>query len=244
MTIAPEPTTESSAVSATGTKRGTVIAAMAGILYPVLSVARVPLTGEAGLPTWEAASTEIVDFYGGLDFDTTFLIGFAMVATGWLMYLVFIAKFASIVGYADGGSPWMGSLIVSLAVISVGMAFLYLIAIATSARWAGAGMEASALLGLHGVATGVIWFALLTDALLSAVLAVVILATRAFPRWIGVGMIGTAVLDVFAFFGPVDVWNAVGGLPYLWTLILAVTMLIRAGQYSNSKALESRVVPV
>lgn len=53
MTTHARAATGSPSVSATGTKRGIVIAALAGILYPVPSVGGVPLTGEPGLPTWE-----------------------------------------------------------------------------------------------------------------------------------------------------------------------------------------------
>ena len=219
--------------SATGTKRGTVIAAVAGILFAVLSLARVPITGEVGLPTWEASTGEVVEFYQSLTFDTAFLVGMGMVTIGWLLLLVFIAKFSSIVGQADGGSPWLGRLIVGLAVVNVALTFPYLIAISTGARLADtSGVGADSFLLLHSVVNGVIWFALLTDALLWATVGVAVLITGAFPKWLAAAFLGTAVFDVVAFFGPFELWNVVGALVYLWTLLLAVVMLIRADRSS------------
>ncbi len=221
--------------SAAGTKRGTMIAAVAGILFAVLSLARVPLTGETGLPTWEASTGEVVEFFQSLTFDTAFLVGMGMVTIGWLLLLVFIARFSSIVGQADGGSLWLGRLIVSLAVVNVALTFPDLIAISTGARLADTGgVGTDSFLLLHSVANGVIWFALLTDALLWAAIGVAVLITHAFPRWLAVAFVGTALLEVVAFFGPVELWYAVGGLVYLWTLLLAVVMLIRADRHSRT----------
>lgn len=221
--------------SGEGTKRGTVIAALSGILFTVLSLARVLLTGEIELPFWGAPTAEVVDFYQGLSFDAAFMAGFGMVTVGWLLYLIFIAKFSTIVGNVDGGSPWVGRVIVSLAVINVALTLLYLIAMSTGANLADAGgVGPDSFLILHGVVNGVIWFALLTDALLWAVIGVTILISQAFTRWLGVAFVITAVLEIFAFFGPVEIWTVVGALVYLWTLVLAVTMLIRADRYSTS----------
>jgi hypothetical protein len=212
-----------------------VLAGLAGILFAVLSLARVPLTGEIGLPFWGASTAEVVDFYQGLSFDASFMAGFGMVTVGWLLYLVFIAKFSTIVGNVDGGSPWVGRGIVGLAVINVGLIFPYLIAMSTGANLADAGgVGPDSLLILHGVVNGVLWFALLTDALLWAVIGATILISRAFPRWLAIAVVITAVLEIVAFFGPVEMWTVVGGLVYLWTLLLAIIMLIRADRYSTS----------
>jgi hypothetical protein len=219
-----------------GTKRGTVIAGLSGILFAVLSVARVLLTGEFGLPPWEAPTTEILDFYHGLTFDAKFMIGFGMVSIGWLLYLVFVAKFSSIIGNVDAGSGWVGHLIVSLAVINVALVFPYLIALSTGAILADAGgVGPDSFLILHGVVNGVVWFALLTDALLWVAIGVTILISRAFPRWLGIAFVITSAVEIFAFFGPVEMWTLVGGLVYLWTLLLGLTMLIRADRYSTSR---------
>jgi hypothetical protein len=212
-----------------------VIAGIAGILFAVLSLARVPITGEVGLPTWEASTGEVVEFYQSLTFDVAFIVGMGMVAIGWLMFLVFIAKFSSIVGEADGGSPLLGRLIVSLAVVNVALTFPYLIAISTGARLADiGGLGTDSFLLLHSVVNGVIWFALLTDAFLWMAVGVAVLIAHAFPKWLAVAFVGTALLEGVAYFGPVEMWNLVGGLVYLWTLVLAITMLIRADRYSTS----------
>ncbi|MGD2059888.1 MAG: hypothetical protein PVF87_03415 [Acidimicrobiia bacterium] len=221
--------------SPTGTKRRTVVAALAGILFVILSLARVPLTGEIGLPYWGASTPDVTDFYKSLTFDTAFIVGIGMVTIGWLLYLVFIAKFATIVGSVDSGSSWVGNLIVSLAVVSVASTATYLIAVSTGANLANAGgIGSDSFLILHGAANGAVWFSFVTGGLRSAVMGVAILISRAFPRWLGLALLAAASLQVFTFFGPVDMWTAVSGLVYPLTLLLAIAMLMRSNRYSTS----------
>jgi hypothetical protein len=67
-------------------------------------------------------------------------------------------------------------------------------------------------------------------------LAIVIVRTALFPRWLGWVMVANVAASLVAFFSPPEVSVVTGGLPYLWILIVGVFMLIRSGRYAASEA--------
>lgn len=95
-----------------GTTRGVLIAAWAGVFHVVLAtIASALLTGEAAQPSWTDPSETIVDFYRTSSFDGVFVTGVLMVGVAFVVFLVFAARVAELVGGADGGSRWVGWLI-------------------------------------------------------------------------------------------------------------------------------------
>ena len=190
-----------------GTRRGTLIAASAGVLYPVLGIASA---------------------------DSVFMTGMAMGAVAFLLELVFIAKLADLLGAVDGGSAWVRSLIVGLAAVNLALVLAFLATTATAVFWGShGGLSTDGYLAVHGVAYGFYWLTLPVIALGSATVGLAIVATSLFPRWLGWLAIAIAIANGIGFFLPSEVWTVVSGLPIVWTLAMAVLVLMRADRYSD-----------
>lgn len=215
----------------TSTRGSVVIAGWAAILWGVLSVARIPFTGEADMPLWTAPPTEIVAFYESRDFDTAFMAGIAMAAVGWSLLIVFLAKISSIL---EERFRWVGYLILGGGAIAVAGVVIYLSAVSAGVFWAAnGGLSADSYLVLNGLIWSFVSVDLITGALWFLPLAIVIIRTRLFPRWLGWVMVANSAAGFAAFFLPPDVSVVTGGLPYLWILIAGVVMLVRSERYTS-----------
>ncbi len=213
----------------TGTRGSVRIAGWAAILWGVLSVARAPLTGEAGMPLWTASPSDIVAFYEGQAFDTAFVLGVSMAALGWSLLMVFLAKVSSIL---DGGLRWVGYLILGGGAITVTGAIYYLSVVGAGVFWtSNGGLGTDGYLVLNGLTWSFIWVDLISNALWLLPLGVVIIQTQLFPRWLGWLMVANAAAGFAAFYLPLEVSVVTGGLPYLWVFIAGVFMLIRSDQH-------------
>ena len=118
-----------------GTRRGTLIAAGAGLLYPLLAIPSGLLTDELAIPSRTSSPEAISAFYSGVSDDAAFMVGMAMLATAYLLLLAFVAKLADLLGTVDGGSTWVRSLIVGLAVVDVTLVFGFIASYATAVFW-------------------------------------------------------------------------------------------------------------
>jgi hypothetical protein len=220
-----------------GTRRGTLVAASAGLLYPVLGVASVVLTDEFDLPSWTSPTGAIADYYAGLTYGPGFVTGIAAGALSFLLSLVFVVKLAELLGGVDGGATWVRSLIIGLAVVSVTLTLAFLATTATAVFWGShGGLSTDGYLTLHGLAFACYWLTLPAIALESATVGLAIVVTSLFPRWLGWVAIAIAVANGIGFFLPSGLWNAVSGLPILWTFAMAVVLLARADRYSHAVA--------
>ena len=216
-----------------GNRRGTLIVGFAGVLWPVFALARVPLTGVLDQPSWTDEPAAIVDFYMASSFDGAFVAGIAMVAVAYVLFLVFVAKAAYLLGETDGGSRWLGYLIVSGAAMDAALVYAYLAPFAAAVFWAGhGGLSADAFLTLHGLSFAVLWMELAAITVWMAPLGVGIVRTALFPKWLGWLMLANAAGLLVALFLPYEAWAALSGLPYLWILVAAIAMLRRPDRYS------------
>ncbi len=220
---------------AMGSRRGTLIAGIAGVLWVVLAFVRVPLTGVLDQPSWTADPSVIVDFYTNSSFDTAFVVGIASATVAYVLFLVFIVKAADLLGESDGGSRWVGYLIVGGAAMDTALVYAYLAPFAAAVFWAGhGGLSADAYLTLHGLSFSFLWMEMITITVWAIPLGVAIVRTDLFPKWLGWLMVANALGLLVAFFLPYAVWVVLGGLPYLWILIAAITMLRRPDRYSST----------
>jgi hypothetical protein len=220
--------------SPVGNRRGTLIAAGAGLLYPVLGIASAVLTDELDLPSWTSPRSSIADYYAGVGFDSLFTIGMALGAAAFLLWLLFVAKIADLVGTVDGGSSWVRSSIVAFAVVDVVLVLCFLATTVAAVFWGShGGLSADGYLTLHGLALAFYWLALPAVALGDATIGVAIVAGSVFPRWLGWAAIAIAVANGVGFFLPVEAWTVVSGLPFLWTLAVAILLFVRADRYSE-----------
>jgi hypothetical protein len=216
-------------------RRGTLLAGVAGILWVVFALARVPLTGLLDQPSWTDDRSTIVDFYRNTDFDAAFMTGIALATVAYLLFLVFAAKAADLFGHGAGGSRWVGYLIIGGAAVDTALVYAYLAPFAAAVFWAGqGGLSADAYLTLHGLSFGFLWIELITITVWLAPLGAAIVDTGLFPKWLGWLMLANAAGLIVAFFLPYAAWAVFGGLPYLWVLIAAVTMLRRPDRYAEA----------
>lgn len=220
-------------MAVTGSRRGALIAGAAGVLWPVLAWARVPLTGVLDQPSWTDDPATIVDFYTASSFDGAFVTGIALVSIAYVLFLVFMFKVADLLGDVDGGSRWVGYLIVGGAAMDTALVFAYLAPFAAAVFWAGhGGLSADAYLALHGLSFSVLWMEMIAIAIWMTPLGVAIVRTGLFPTWLGWAVLANAAGLLIAFFLPYEVWVVFGGLPYLWILGAAITMLRRPERFS------------
>jgi hypothetical protein len=213
-----------------GSRRGVLIAASAGLVYPVLAIASALLTNESAMPSWSGPRTTITDYYAGIAFDAGFTTGIALGAVAFLVSLVFVAWLADLLGDALG-QAWVRSLIVGLAVADVVLVLGFLAASATAVFWEEhGGLSADGILTLHGLTFALYWLSLPATALGSATIGIAIVVTSALPRWFGWAAIAIAIGNGIGFFLPANTWTVVSGLPSLWTFIAAAFLLARASR--------------
>jgi hypothetical protein len=218
-----------------GAPAGTRVAAVAGVLWPTLAITRLFLTGELDRPDWTGGRSEIVGFYEAADFDAAFRLGIALVTVAYLLLLVFLAKVVQALRSRDERAAWLGTGIMSVAVLGVVATVGYLAPFATAVFWSShGGLGDDAYLVLHGLSFASYWLVLPADLLLQLMLGGAILASALFPRWLGAAMVLTGLAELAAFFSVPDAWNATSGLPYLWILVAALIMLVRPERYSTS----------
>jgi hypothetical protein len=219
-----------------GTLLGAMIAGWAGVLHVVLAM--IPpyvLTGEAVQPSWTDSSQAIVAFYQGASFDPAFMTGMLMEGASFALLLVILAKVADLLAAADGGSRWIGWLIVGGAALEMAFGiFGYLgTLMAAVFRADHGGLSDAGYLVLHDLRFAFYWLDLVVLPLWMVPLGVAIIRTRFFPHWLGWAFIVNAIALLPALFLPVDLWTPIGGLPTLWTLIMAVMMIRWPKRYSG-----------
>lgn len=219
---------------ASTTARGSVlIAGWAAVLWGVLSVARAPLTGEADMPLWTDSAADIAAFYSSQDFGASFITGIAMAVVGWSLLMVFLAKVSSML---ENQLRWVGYLILAGGAISITGAIYYLSVVGAGVFWASnGGLAADSYLVLSGLTWSFVWVDQISGSLWLLPLAIVIVRTALFPRWLGWLMVANVAASFVAFFSPPEVSVVTGGLPYLWILIAGVFMLARSGRYAFSE---------
>lgn len=210
---------------------GILIAGWAGVLWPVLAFARVPLTGVLEQPSWTDDPADIVSFYTNSSFDAAFVTGMAMVTVAYLLFLVFVARVADLL--TDRGSRWVGYLILGGAAMDTAMVYAYLAPFAAAVFWAGhGGLSPVTYLGLHGLSFSFLWLEFITITLWMAPLGFAMARTKLFPTWLSWVIVLNAAALLVSFFLPYEVWVVTGGLPYLWILVAGILMIRRSERYA------------
>jgi hypothetical protein len=219
-----------------GTPLGAAIAGWAGVLHVALAI--VPpfaLTREADQPSWTDPPAAIVAFYQGASFDPGFMTGVLMEAVSFVLLLVILAKVADLMAGADGGSRWMGWLIVGGVALEMAFGIFGYLAplVAAVFRADHGGLSDSGYLALHDLRFAFYWLDLVVLPIWMVPLGIAIIKTRLFPSWIGWAFIANAVALVPTLYLPVDIWDPVSGIPSIWILIMAVLMILRPERYAS-----------
>ena len=221
---------------ARGTLLGATVAGWAGVLHVALAI--IPafvLTREADQPSWTDPAPAIVAFYRVATFDTAFMTGVLMEAASFALLLVILAKIADLIGGVDGGSRWIGWLIVGGVALEMAFGiFGYLAALTAGVfRADHGGLSDAGYLVLHDLRFAFYWLDLVVLPVWMVPLGIAIIRTRLFPTWLGWLLVANAVALLPTLYLPVDIWDPVGGLPSLWILIMAVMMIRRPQRFSD-----------
>jgi len=221
---------------ARGTRLGVLVAGWAGVLHVALAI--IPpfaLTREADQPSWTDSPQAIVAFYQGASFDPAFMTGALMEGASFALLLVVLAKVADLVAGADGGSRWIGWLIVGGAALEMAFGiFGYLATLMAGVfRADHGGLPDAGYLVLHDLRFAFYWLDLVVLPLWMVPLGVAIVRTRFFPSWLGWAFIVNAVAVLPALYLPVDIWDPISGLPSVWILIMSAMMIRRPERYSS-----------
>jgi hypothetical protein len=224
---------------ARGTPLGAQIAGWAGVLHVALAI--IPpfvLTREADQPSWTDAPATIVAFYQEASFDPGFMTGMLMEAASFVLLLVILAKVADFLGGADGGSRWVGWLIVGALVLEMAFGIFGYLApyVAAVFRADHGGLSDAGYLALHDLRFAFYWLDLIVLPFWMVPLGIAIIRTQFFPSWIGWAFIVNAVALLPTLYLPVDIWDPVSGLPSIWVLAMAVLMIMRPARFSGGRA--------
>ncbi|HSM38503.1 MAG TPA: hypothetical protein VK838_04155 [Candidatus Limnocylindrales bacterium] len=219
-----------------GTVLGAMIAGWAGVLHVALAI--VPpfaLTREADQPSWTDAPGAIVAFYQGASFDPGFMTGILMEAVSFVLLLVIVTKLADLVGGADGGSRWIGWLIVGAVVLEMAFGIFGYLApyVAAVFRADHGGLSDAGYLALHDLRFAFYWLDLVVLPFWMVPLGVAIIRTRAFAPWLGWALIVNAVALLPTLYLSVDIWDPVSGIPSIWILVMAVLMIWHPERYAR-----------
>jgi len=220
-----------------GTRRGALLAGLAGVLHVVLAM--IPpyvMTNEAQQPPWTDPARDIVAFYASSRFDAAFMTGVLMEGASFALLLVILAKVADLVGGADGGSRWVGWLIVGGATLEMSFGIFGYLATLMAGVFAAShgGLSDAGYVALHDLRFAFYWLDLVVLPLWMVPLGIAIVRTRVFPQWLGWAWIANAVVIVPALYLPVEIWDPVGGFPLILILAMAVLMLLRPERYSDA----------
>ncbi len=224
---------------ARGTPLGATVAGWAGVLHVALAIfPAFVLTREADQPSWTDPAQVIVAFYRGASFDIAFMTGVLMEAASFALLLVVLAKVADLIGGVDGGSRWIGWLIVGGAALEMAFGiFGYLAALVAGVfRADHGGLSDAGYLVLHDLRFAFYWLDLVVLPVWLVPLGIAIIRTRFFPAWLGWLLVANAVALLPALYLPVDIWDPASGLPSIWILIMSVMMIRRPQRFSSGAA--------
>jgi len=219
-----------------GTVLGAMIAGWAGVLHVALAI--VPpfaLTREADQPSWTDTPGAIVAFYQGANFDPGFMTGILMEAASFVLLLVILTKVADLVGGVDGGSRWVGWLIVGAVVLEMAFGIFGYLApyVAAVFRADHGGLSDAGYLALHDLRFAFYWLDLVVLPFWMVPLGVAIIRTRVFAPWLGWALIVNAVALLPTLYLSVDIWDPVSGIPSIWILVMGVLMIWHPERYAG-----------
>ena len=194
----------------------------------------VRLDGKADQPSSNQLAPAIIAFYQGASFDPAFMTGVLMEGASFALLLVVLAKVADLVGGADGGSRWIGWLIVAGAALE--MAFGIFGYLATLMAGSSGPITEGCPTRATSSCTTCASRSLARPRVLPlwmVPLGVAIIRTRFFPPWLGWAFIVNAAALLPTLYLPVDLWDPVSGLPSVWILVMAAMMIRRPERYSG-----------
>ena len=209
------------------------LGALSGILWVLLSLGGLGLVATGGFNVESGATTDAFAGLVSVTPPTQVGLGLYLNTLGSLLLIVFAARVWATLRAAEGSPAWISTAAFGAALLAtVGTFFLLNAIFAGIAVRAGHGLDAQTAATLYEVARG--GYAI-SDRLLTffaGLASIVVLRTGVLPRWLG--WLG-AIAGVLGIIGRAPGTEALGELAlglalgafYLWSLVLAVTLLRR-----------------
>jgi len=163
------------------------------------------------------------------------MTGVLLEGASFALLLVILTKIADLLGGADGGSRWVGWLIVGGAVLEMSFGIFGYLATLMAGVFAAdhGGLSDAGYLVLHDLRFAFYWLDLVVLPLWIVPLGLAIIVTGVFPRWLGWAWVANAVVLLPALYLPTDIWLVAGGIPLVLILIMSVLIILRPERYSG-----------
>jgi hypothetical protein len=164
---------------------------------------------------------------------------------GLLFFLIFVAYLWSVLHRAEGETGYLSTATLGAGILSVAIKIASFPAIMVAYGWARDGVDPRVIGMLWDIGAAAMLLTLATNGLLTALVAVVGITTRAVPRVVSWGAVPTSL----ALFANVVFDQQTGFLPamllfMLWTLVSSIALVWRAGTASAPLARPALREPV
>lgn len=174
--------------------RGNQLTGACGIAYAVLAIVGNMLNTPADTPDASASLAVSGSWLIAHPPDTTRWVGELLVGLAFLCAIPFVVRLHTALRSAEGGNGLFSTIALDAGLVMIAVGFAAQLPVATAFYYADKGIEpqlVGVLLALNGLAFVTAWA---IYSLLLGASAIVILRTRALPRWLGWSAAAIAVL--------------------------------------------------
>ncbi len=207
---------------------GNRLTAAGGIAYVVLAMVGNPLRAAGGETEASAPAAAAGGWLVAHPPDTSRWAGELLVGLAFLCAIPFVVRLHTALRAAEGGSGLFSTIALDAGLVMIALGFAAQLPVVTAFYYADKGLDpelAGVLLALNDFAFVTAWA---VYSMLLAASAVVILRTRALPRWLGWSAAALAVLLLgsvpFALSGPPTFI-----LFFVWVVAASVVLVRRSG---------------
>ena len=213
------------------------LGAASGVLYVVLSFLK---KGGSNSPNFHATQQEVVVWAKSVHLSPGFWIGPYVGLLGLLFFLLFIAYLSSILRQAEGELGWLSTVVFGSGLITVVVKLAAFPVAAAAVARAADGFNPQILAILWDMDNIAFYITLVTQALLLAAAAIVILRVKALPSWLGWSAAVFALILLgalpLAFFKSLPLQL----LPIVWLLVTSIVLIVRAGKPASPNQAATR----
>ncbi len=210
------------------------LGAASGVLYVVLAFVGSG-SGDTNSPGFNATPQEITTWAKSLQLTSSFWINPYVELLGMLFFLVFAAYLYSVLSRAEGEFGWLSATVFASGIATVVIKLTAFPVAAAAVAGASGGFNPQVLGVLWDMDNIAFFLTWATQAFLLAAAAIVVIQTKALPRWLGwsaaiIALLLLGTLPV-AFFNPIPVHL----LALLWVLVTSIVLILRAGKVQESR---------